>query len=106
MPSHVWDGFANDGHLILQAEHLITRASAATDGDSRLVVYVCRGAHAWKSPGRNRNKAQYDALVKTLLSPERVALWEACESDSWRLVRTSAMDWKLVLVALQKRNRE
>jgi hypothetical protein len=102
LPWHTCNGFANDGHLILQADHLITRGNAATYADSRLVVCVCMGAHGWKSVGGNLRKAQYDAIVKTLLPSDRVALWEACEADSWRPHRTSAMDWKLQEVALQK----
>jgi hypothetical protein len=40
------------------------------------------GVHGWKSLGSNRNNAQYDALVKTIIEPERFMLWEACEQDS------------------------
>jgi len=40
-------------------------------------------------------KAQYDTLVRALLSPERVRLWDACERDSWRPSRTGIYDWKL-----------
>jgi hypothetical protein len=54
---------------------------------------VCKGAHGWKSLGSNRNKAQYDALVKTIIESERVALWEACERDIWRPHRTTLYDW-------------
>ena len=87
---------------VLQADHLITRANSATYADSRLVVCVCRSCHAWKSLGGNRNKAQYDALVKTLLPPERVKLWEACELDSWRPHPTRTADWKLAELALRQ----
>lgn len=98
---HHCNGFANDGHLIVQADHLITRSNSATYGDIRLVVCVCKGAHGWKSVGSNVNKAQYDALVKTLLPPDRVKLWEACEADSWRPVRTGIYDWKMTEIALK-----
>jgi hypothetical protein len=90
------------GYAVLQADHLISRANSATYADMRLVVCVCVSCHAWKSLGGNHRKAQYDALVKTLISPERVALWEACELDSWRPTRTGAYDWKLAEVALQR----
>jgi len=62
------------GCAALQADHLITRANSATYADPRLVVCVCRPCHAWKSLGGNLRKAQHDALVRTILSPERVAL--------------------------------
>lgn len=87
--------------VVLQADHLITRANSATFADVRLVVCVCRPCHAWKSLGSNRNKAQYDALMRTLLPADRVALWDRCEADSWRPHRTFSSDWKLAEVALK-----
>jgi hypothetical protein len=98
---HICSGHAKDGHLILQADHLITRGNSATYADARLIVCVCKGIHGWKSVGGNARKKQYDELVRTLISPERVALWDRCEQDSWRPHRTSAMDWKLQLAALK-----
>lgn len=95
------NGYRNDGQLVLQADHLISRSNSATYADSRLVVCVCKGHHGWKSLGSNLRKKQYDAIVRQLLSPERVALWDKCEADSWRAVRTSACDWKLAEVALE-----
>lgn len=41
-----------------------------------------------------------------ILPADRVALWELCERDSWKPVRTSAYDWKLAVAALkQERDR-
>lgn len=88
------NGYTKDDELILQADHLITRGNSATYADLRLVVCVCKGHHAWKSKGSNARKAEYDAIVKTLIEPERVALWEACEKDSWRPHRVYAYDWQ------------
>lgn len=96
---HRCNGFANDGHLILQADHLITRANSTTFADSRLVVCVCKGAHGWKSIGSNLRKAEYDEIVKTILPRERVELWEKCEKDSCRT--TKKMDWKLEISGLK-----
>jgi len=72
-------GYAKDGHLVLQQDHLVTRANSTTFADPRLVVAVCKAHHGWKSVGSNRNKAQYDAAVRSVLSEERVKLWDACE---------------------------
>jgi hypothetical protein len=94
-------GYAKDGHLILQADHLVTRANSATFAEPRLVVAVCKAHHGWKSVGSNRNKAQYDALVRSILPPERVKLWDSCEKNSWRPKRTSASDWALELAYLK-----
>jgi len=94
------NGYANDGHLILQADHLITRANSATYADTRLIVCVCKGHHGWKSIAGNRWKSRYDAVVKTLIGEERVKLWERMEAD--RTPHHMGIgDWKLVLVALR-----
>jgi hypothetical protein len=94
-------GYAKDGHLILQADHLLTRANSATFADPRLVVCVCKAHHGWKSLGGNRNKAQYDAAVRAVLPPDRVSLWDAAEKDSWRPHRTSSTDWAKELAYLR-----
>jgi hypothetical protein len=100
-------GYAKDGHLIWQADHLITRGSNATYADSRLVVCVCKAHHAWKSLGSNVNKAQYEAAVRKVLSPDRVSLWDRCEIDRHRTqARKYASDWTLAELALQKELRE
>jgi hypothetical protein len=45
----VCSGYAKDGHLILLADHLITRGNAATYADTRLIVCLCKGHHGgWK----------------------------------------------------------
>lgn len=94
------NGYAKDGHLVLQGDHLVTRSNSATFADTRLVVCVCKGHHGWKSLGGNARKKQYDEIVRILLLPERVKLWDDCERDSWRPHRVSAMDWKLQETAL------
>jgi hypothetical protein len=96
------NGYRKDGQLVLQADHLITRANSATYADHRLVVCVCKGHHGWKSVGNNRNKAEYDAIVRTLLPPDRIELWDKCEADSWRPTRRGAYDWKLEEAALKQ----
>ncbi len=88
--------------VVLQADRLITRANSATYADTRLVVCVCRPCHAWKSCGSNRQKAQYDALARTLLPPDRVALWDRCEQESWCPHRTFMSDWRLAEVVLKQ----
>ncbi len=84
--------------VVWQAEHLIERSNSATYGDTRLVVLVCKNCHGWKH-FKKSNHDQYDKWVKSKLSKERVALWEKCEEDSWRVGK---MDWKLVILALKQ----
>ena len=100
------NGYANNGQLILQGDHLISRSNSATFADSRLVVCLCKGHHAWKSLGSNARKKEYDELVRTLISPERVKLWDDCERDSWRPHRTTVYDLKLQLAALKQEWRQ
>lgn len=92
------NGYRKDGQLILQADHLITRANSATYADSRLVVCVCKGHHGWKK----WNEKHYDSVVRSLLSPERVRLWDLCEQARWNPTRMGATDWKLSIIALEK----
>lgn len=87
--------------VVFQAEHLIERSNSATYADTRLVVCICKNCHGWKH-FKKSNHDEYDMLVKRVISPERVALWDRCERDSWRPVRTTAYDWKLSVAALKQ----
>lgn len=87
-------------NAVYQAEHLIERNNSATYADPRLVVCVCRNCHGWKH-FKKSNHDQYDAMVKSLIEPERVALWEACERDSWKPQRNFMADWKKELAYLR-----
>jgi hypothetical protein len=97
---HICTGYANDGHLILQADHLISRGNSETFADTRLIVCVCKGIHGWKSVGANLRKAEYDERVKKLISSERVKLWEDCEKRRFNSYKMGAYDWKLEIVNL------
>jgi len=92
------NGYRKDGELILQADHLITRGNSATYADTRLVVCACKGHHGWKK----YHKEQYDSVVRTLLSKDRVELWERCEQDRWRPTPKRSSDWKLHILALKQ----
>jgi len=59
------------------------------------------GDSGWKSLGSNLRKKQYDEIVRQLLPKDRAELWDRCERDSWRPVRTTAYDWTLAEVALK-----
>ena len=95
-------GYTKAGELILQADHLVTRANSATYADSRLVVCLCKAHHGWKSVGGNARKAQYDAIVRSILPRDRVKLWDACERDSVHPHRYYAQDWRLAIAALEQ----
>ena len=86
-----------DAEVVLQADHLITRANSATFADTRLIVCVCKGCHAWK----NWNKEAYDKLVKTVLDKKTIQLWDKCEEERYSH-KTWKPDWSLALVLLEK----
>ncbi len=98
---HICTGFAKDGHLILQADHLLSRANSATFADTRLIVCVCKGIHGWKSVGNNLRKTEYDERIKKLLPIERVKLWERCEQDM-HAHKTYKPDWQMSIVVLKR----
>lgn len=98
-PGHTCTGLTKYGDVILQADHLVTRANSATYADTRLIVCVCKGIHGWKSVGSNMRKAEYDRRVRLLISPDRVALWDRCEKESWR---PQKMNWQVELAALRQ----
>jgi len=84
--------------VVFQADHLITRSNSATYADTRLIVCVCKGCHMWKK----FHKEDYDVLVKTVLSKERVKLWDDSLALQHIPKRVGAYDWKLAIVALKQ----
>ena len=84
--------------VVIQADHLITRANSATFADTRLIVCICKGCHLWKKYNEN----MYDALIREVISKERVKLWEKCEADRYTTKRTGAWDWKIYIVQVEK----
>jgi hypothetical protein len=96
------NGYAKDGHLILQADHLVTRANSATYADTRLIVCVCRGHHFWKT----YNKERYDEIVRSLIGPERCALWDKMHDERYIPRRKFTYDWRKDLAALRQELRQ
>jgi len=92
------NGYANNGHLILQADHLITRANSATYADTRLLVCICKGHHGWKK----WNEKRYNELIRPLIGPDRCALWDKCHAARYTPTRMYASDWKKELAALKQ----
>jgi hypothetical protein len=92
------NGYAKDGHLILQADHLVTRANSATYADTRLIVCVCKGHHLWKK----WNEARYNEIVRTLLPADRVALWDKAHEARYKPPRMFTSDWMMEEAALKQ----
>lgn len=82
-----------DGHMILQAEHLHTRANASSFSDTRLVICICERHHIHYKP---QHSDEYYRIVKKHIGPERAKLLEAVQND-----RTAhKVDLALALVVL------
>ena len=88
-------GYRIDGELILQAEHLHTRANSASFADDRLVVCLCKRHHFYYKPQYPDN---YYRIVKEHIGKDRTKLLEAVQEDH----RPHKMDWKLEKLALEK----
>lgn len=99
---HVCSGYApKAGHLVLQADHLMSRGNSGTFADTRLIVCVCQGIHGWKSVGSNLRKKEYDERVRKLISKERVELWDEWEAKRFSSFKMGAHDWKMEIVNLK-----
>lgn len=82
--------------VVIQADHLVTRANSATYADVRLVVCICKGCHGWK----HWHEKEYEKLVRTVLPPERIKLWDQAE-EYRQAHKTQKMDWNIELIALK-----
>ena len=71
-------GFRNDGELILQAEHLNTRAANVSYGDMRNIVILCKRHHFYFKQQYSRI---YWDLIKKIIGPERSAWLDKVEND-------------------------
>lgn len=87
-------GWTKDGRLILQAEHLHTRANAASFSDTRLVICLCQRHHIYYKP---QHSNEYYRIVKKHIGPERTKLLKAVEEDRM----SHKIDLALELVALR-----
>lgn len=88
-------GYRKDGVLILQAEHLHTRANAASFADSRLVICICRNHHIFYKP---QHADEYYRIVRKHIGPERSALLTRVQED----YMAHKVDLKLELLALKQ----
>jgi len=88
-------GYRKDGELILQAEHLHTRANASSFSDTRLVICLCQRHHIYYKP---QHSDEYYRIVKKHIGQVRVKLLEAVQND-----RTAhKVDLALALVVLKQ----
>lgn len=88
-------GRRNDGELILQAEHLVTRSKTATFGDLKNCVCLCKYHHLFF---KKQHSSLYWDLVRKHIGEERYAWFQRARDDS----RTYKVDLKLTLIGLKQ----
>lgn len=66
-------GFTKAGKLILQAEHLESRAKAISFTDERLVVCICKRHHLFYKPQFTK---EYNDLAREYIGKENAKVWD------------------------------
>ena|SRR3990167_348920 len=88
-----------DGHLIIQAEHLISRARSVSFGDMRNIVLLCQRHHGYF---KEQNGRLYWELIEKIIGVERWAWIKKVERDT-KSYPMSLSDWtKIYLVLIQE----
>lgn len=85
-------GYASDGHLILQADHLNTRARNISYGDERLAVCACQRHHIFWKP---QHPDEYMRLARKFIGPQRAKLLDAVIADR-RSYHYVLHDWLII----------
>ena len=88
-------GYRKDGELILQGEHLHTRARAISYADHRLMVCLCRNHHIFY---KKQFPDEYYRIVREFIGEERSKLLTAVQEDRG----THKMDWKIEKIGLEQ----
>ncbi len=88
-------GFRNDGGMIYQAEHLVTRSNSASFGDMRNIIILCRNHHMYFKP---QHSSLYWDIVRKHIGEERWKWFIKMRDDTTPMRST---DWKLVKLVLE-----
>ncbi len=91
------NGYRQDGQLVLQANHLVTRGKNVGYADTRLIVCMCKGHHKGYHSARNE---EYKITIRKIIGPARRNLWERAEQDR-TIHHMTAWDWEKEVLALQ-----
>lgn len=92
-------GYRNDGELILQGEHLMTRSNSSTFGDTRNIVCLCRYHHITFKP---QYSGIYWDLIRRHLGETKWQWLKLIEADR----SPHKVDMKLQLLAVKKEYEE
>ena len=87
-----------DGHLVLQADHLVTRGKNVGFAETRLIICLCEGHHLAKT---FKMKEEYEGYIRHLIGPERAKLWDDTKNDR-KIYPMGAHEWGNVELALKQ----
>ena len=88
VPGFQCGGYRKDGQLILQADHLQSRAFNSTYADLDGIVCICKGHHGGF---KKWNKDKYDQIVKDIVGPER---WNRVLEKAKQKIHFGLKDWE------------
>ena len=91
-------GYTNDGELILQGEHLVTRSNSISFGDMRNIVCLCKRHHGYFKPQHSR---LYWELIEKIIGKERWEWVKRVEADK-KPYPMRLYDWQKIEMVLHK----
>ncbi len=94
---HVCGPLRQDGEIIVQAEHLVGRASSASYGNMDNIVLLCMRHHFHF---KKQHGALYWEIVRKHIGEKRWEQVQQWEADSWKPTRMFTADWLSLKEAL------
>lgn len=89
-------GYRQDGELVLQADHLITRSNTASFADMRNIVCLCKRHHGfWKK----QHPLEFMDIIRRHVGEERYQWLREVIADK-KPHRTSLYDWQKLEMSL------
>lgn len=86
-----------DGQIIVQAEHLVSRARSVSYADMRNIVLLCKRHHGyWKT----QNSRRYWEIIEEIIGPERWKWIKKVEADQ-RGYNFQLYDWEKLEIGLR-----
>ena len=92
-------GYRKDGELILQFDHLNSRANMISFADSRLGVCSCKRHHFYY---KKQYPAKYEEIARKVIGKERCELLDKVRADG----RPYKVDLKLAIIGLKEELRK
>ena len=94
---HQCSGWRADGELVMQYDHLNSRAYNVSYANPDCGVVICKGLHLWKK----YHKDTYDKAARKYIGKKRRELWDRVADDK-KIYPMSAYDWMKCELALKE----